>query len=237
MHPHPEDPRWPRSAAFTLIELLVVIAIIAILAGLLLPVLGKAKESARATVCAGNLRQMGLAATLYAHDYRGRLPSFRDWLCVKIGDLKTGKLFPYIGAKGSYLCPTDFVELSSRRKIKGAPPAMNGHMAKRDFSFSMNCGLCHAEEMSTFLAPHQTMLFMETLMATNDYFGEVGPTFGTHTLATRHNVKGHYAMTDGHVERVNSRKAKEMEKKKRFWFPTTNMKGPNGMDMAAGLVD
>lgn len=39
------------------------------------------------------------------------------------------------------------------------------------------------------------------------------------------------------VTRVNSKKAKELEKKKRFWFPTRNTKGPNGMDMAARLVD
>ena len=67
-----------RRLGFTLIELLVVIAIIAILAAILFPVFAQARESARQTSCLSNMKQLGLAMTMYAQDYDEAVP----WSCL-----------------------------------------------------------------------------------------------------------------------------------------------------------
>jgi prepilin-type N-terminal cleavage/methylation domain-containing protein len=97
-----------RSRGFTLIELLVVVAIIAVLAGLLLPVLSRGKQSARAVACLSNLHQLGLALDLYVQDNESRLP-----ICAPLPSLDTNLdsiitvLMPYAHAKAIFQCPED----------------------------------------------------------------------------------------------------------------------------------
>ncbi len=74
-----ENQALARRSAFTLIELLIVIAIIAVLISILLPALGSARESGRQVMCQSNLRQIGIAMTLYANDNDEQIWHSRDW--------------------------------------------------------------------------------------------------------------------------------------------------------------
>ncbi|MDR3710148.1 MAG: DUF1559 domain-containing protein [Capsulimonadaceae bacterium] len=97
--------RLRRNLGFTLIELLVVIAIIAILAAILFPVFATAREKARQTACASNLKQIGLAIVQYEQD----ADEFPPNGCSRAGGAEgwAGQIFPYVKSKAVYVCPDD----------------------------------------------------------------------------------------------------------------------------------
>ena len=109
-----------RHKAFTLVELLVVVGIIAVLIALLMPALGRAREGARRTACASNLRQLAVAFGMYYADNRQRYPTDawvagrkEDWIYWQAErDLRDSPIGRYLNRPGPevYRCPSDDVE-------------------------------------------------------------------------------------------------------------------------------
>ena len=96
-----------RHFAFTLIELLVVISIIAILAAILFPVFGRARENARRTTCLSNAKQIALGVTMYVGDYDDVLPpvAYETDDDEEVG--WTQLLQPYLKSQQLFICPSD----------------------------------------------------------------------------------------------------------------------------------
>lgn len=133
--------------AFTLIELLVVIAIIAILAGILFPTFARARENARRIACVSNMKQIGIAMSMYAHDNDGHWPqhwfgniqSDNEHACAIVDNWSNtivpnwvALTYPYTKTFPIYTCPSSQGRSpSSDATLPGLNYAMNGYAAGR----------------------------------------------------------------------------------------------------------
>ncbi len=190
----------PRKRGFTLIELLVVIAIIAILAAILFPVFGRARENARRASCQSNLKQIGLGILQYVQDNNERLPVAQvgafipgnsAWMAYTgytgipkdtVFHPEQGSVFPYIKSTQVFVCPSDSIGSGT-----GASYAMNECVSGR--------------KLSSFQSTSLKLLLGEEALSSGDSTNDAYlRNWANDLLSQRHFGGSNVAFMDGHVK-------------------------------------
>lgn len=194
---------------FTLIELLVVIAVIVILAAILFPVFSQAREKARGVACLSNMRQVGMAATMYMDDWNGRL-YFHHAGQQEI--TWAGRLLPYARNAQIYTCPSDATTAVTdpvTREVLRPSYLINAFFTHNhppgsspEVEVPVNQ---YMRDDGRIISPSETILFCESGIKIpghnqDDYdawngLSTVEPLFNV----TRHTGGAHYGFADGHA--------------------------------------
>lgn len=196
---------WPCGArAFSLVELLVVLAIVSLLAALTLPALARARSRAQGVVCAGQLRQLGVAVRLYASDHDDFLPRSQHSAVAHRERPWGSALAPYLGGHAEawtqllvtvYHCPSDgranawsyglnvYFELGPEDDYEGKPGSWR--------------------RLGSIPRPSLTILFAENRSGADHLMPNfwARPEDAVEVAHQRHAGRANYLFVDGHTER------------------------------------